>query len=63
MNKKEFDRFTKIMWKRLVDGEKKYGIKYKTAIISQEMLCEAADLSNYSYLLYLKAKKYTKRKK
>jgi hypothetical protein len=57
ISKKEFDKFTKEMWKRLKMGEKKYGVKFQTAKIREEMLEEAVDLSNYSLMLYLKAKR------
>lgn len=60
ISKREFERFTNKMWKRLKMGEKKYGTKYKTDNISKEMLEEAVDLSNYSFMLYLKSKEYNK---
>jgi hypothetical protein len=61
ITKKEFDKFTAVMWKRLKEGEKKYGNKFKVANIKKEILDEATDLSNYSFLLYLQATKFNKR--
>lgn len=56
VTRKEFNEFTNEMWKRLKEGERKYGTKYEHANIVREMLSEATDLSNYSFLLYLQAK-------
>jgi hypothetical protein len=61
VNKKEFDKFTRKMWKRLKEGEKKYGKKYKIVNIKNEILDEACDLSNYSYLLFLKVNEFNKK--
>ena len=57
ISKKEFNKYTKEMWKRLKMGEKKYGDKYEFTNIHNEMLAESVDLSNYSFMLYLKSKK------
>ena len=61
ITKKEFKKFTKEMWKKLKEGEKKYGAKFKTTNIKKEMLGEAVDLSNYSFMLYLQAIKFNKK--
>jgi hypothetical protein len=61
ITKKDFEVFTKEMWRRLKAGEKKYGTKFETANIKKEMLAEAVDLSNYSFMLYLQSIKYGKR--
>jgi hypothetical protein len=58
ITKKEFNEFINIMWKRLKEGEKKYGTKFETANIAREMLFEATDLANYSLMLYLQSKKF-----
>lgn len=58
INKKDFDKFTKRMWERLKEGEKKYGEKYKIVNIKKEIEDEAVDLCNYSFMLFLKTKKY-----
>lgn len=57
INKKEFDKFTKEMWKRLKKGEEKYGDKYKLANIKKEMEEELVDVANYALMLNLKTKK------
>jgi len=56
ISKKEFNKFTTEMWKRLKAGEKIYGDKYKSADIAKEMLEECSDISNYALLLYYQAK-------
>lgn len=58
INKKEFEEFTKEMWKRLKEGERKYGTTFKNSDLKKEMLSEATDLANYSFMLYLQAIKY-----
>ena len=61
ITKKEFKEFTDVMWKRLKEGEKKYGTKFEVANIKKELLDEATDLSNYSFLLYLQAIKFNEK--
>ena len=61
ITKKEFNDFTKEMWKRLKMGEKKYGCEFKIGDIKKAMLEEATDLSNYSFMLYLKGVKFNKK--
>lgn len=61
ISKKEFDNFTKEMWKRLKEGEKKYGTEYKVCDIEQSIIEEATDLSNYAFLLFLRTKEYNKK--
>jgi len=63
ISEKEFEKFTNEMWKRLKEGEKKYGTSFKTKNIQKEMLAEAVDLSNYSFMLYLQAVKFNKNNK
>lgn len=57
VSRKEFDTYVEEMWIRLKEGERKYGNKYKSTNIVREMLAESVDLSNYSFLLYLQAKR------
>lgn len=61
ITKKEFDKYTKEMWERLKMGEKKYGASFMTENIKKEMLAEAVDLSNYSFMLFLQATKFGKK--
>jgi len=61
ISKKEFEKFTNEMWKRLKLGEKKYGDTFMTDNIKKELLDEATDLSNYALMLYLKALKFERR--
>ena len=61
IKKKEFNEFTKEMWKRLKEGERKYGCQYSTGDLKKSILEEGVDLSNYSFMMYLKTKKYNKR--
>lgn len=58
---KEFTKFTKVMKDRMDMGLKKYGDNYNQKDILQELLDEAVDLSNYAFLLYLKAKEFNKK--
>lgn len=58
VTKEEFNEFTKEMWKRLKMGEKKYGEEYKTGDLQKSILEEGVDLSNYSFMMYLKTKEY-----
>ena len=58
ITKKEFDKYTSEMWKRLKMGEKKYGVAFITEDLKKELLAEAVDLSNYSFMLYLQAAKF-----
>lgn len=58
ISKRDFESFTKKMWNRLKEGEKKYGCEYKESDIAKSMSEEAQDLANYSFMLYLKAKKF-----
>jgi len=59
--KREFDKFVKIMEKRLNYGQKKYGDGFMNKNLPNELLDEATDLSNYAFLLYLKAKEFNKK--
>ena len=43
ISKKEFNSFTKEMWKRLKIGEKKYGVGYKVGDLQQSILEEGVD--------------------
>jgi hypothetical protein len=61
ISKKEFDNFTKEMWKRLKEGEKKYGTEYKVGDLQKSILEEGTDLANYSFMMYLKTKQYNKK--
>ncbi len=61
ISRKEFDKFTEEMWKRLKEGEKKYGTEYQVGDIQRSILEEGTDLSNYAFLLYLKTKQYNKK--
>jgi len=61
ISKKDFDNFTKEMWKRLKMGEKKYGCNYKVGDLQKSILEEGTDLANYSFMLYLKTKKYNRK--
>ena len=58
ISRKEFNAYVKEMWRKLKEGEKKYGMKFDTTNIKKEMLEEAVDLSNYSFMLYLQATKF-----
>lgn len=60
ISREEFEKFTEEMWRRLKEGEKKYGTSFKKANIQNEMLAEAVDLSNYSFMLFLQATKFNK---
>jgi len=61
ITRKEFDEFTDNMWQRLKMGEKKYGHKFKSADIKNEIKYEAVDLANYSFMLFLKAVKFSRK--
>jgi hypothetical protein len=61
ISRKDFDIFTKEMWKRLKMGEKKYGTQFINDNIKKAMIEEATDLSNYSLMLYLQATKFNKK--
>jgi hypothetical protein len=63
ISRKDFDKYTNEMWKRLKMGEEKYGCEYKTGDLAQSMLEEGVDLSNYSFMIYLKAKAFNKKVK
>jgi hypothetical protein len=63
ITKKEFDKFTKVMWERLEMGRKKYGDSFEDDDIIKEMISEATDLSNYALMLFLKSKKFAKKYK
>jgi len=54
----EFNTYLKAMQKRMDMGQRKYGDNYNQKNLKQELLDEAIDLSNYAFLLYLKAKEY-----
>lgn len=58
IKKSYFDLFTKDMWKKLKEGEKKYGTSFKTDNLVEELKSEAIDICNYAYMLYLKAARY-----
>jgi hypothetical protein len=61
MNKKQFDNFTKKMWKRLEAGRKKYGSSYKTMNVLTALEEEYLDCCNYQFMLWLRAKELIQR--
>ena len=61
ISRKEFDKFTEEMWKRLKEGEKKYGTEYQVGDLQKSILEEGTDLANYSFMMYLKTKQYNKK--
>ena len=63
IDKKDFDNFTKEMWKRLKRGEEKYGDSYVTDDIKKELSEELQDSANYIFMLWLRILEINKRYK
>ena len=55
--KKNIKEFFKICYSRLEIGEKKYGDRYESIDLFEEIINELADISNYSFLQYVKLMK------
>jgi len=57
----EFNKFIVEMQKRMDLGQEKYGDNYNSKNIKKELLDEAVDLSNYAFLLHLKAQQFNEK--
>jgi len=56
LKNKFFKEFTKIMFERIQEGNKKYGDDWKRKDNLKEMEYELFDIANYAYLQWLKLK-------
>lgn len=61
INRKDFNKFIKDMWKRLERGKEKYGDTYEDDDIVKELEEELMDVANYAFMLWLKIIKISKK--
>jgi len=55
--KKELEEFFKRCYVRLEMGEKKFGYRFESLNLLEEIIDELADISNYAFLQYVKLTK------
>lgn len=56
ITREEFNNYCREMWKKLKEGEKKYGTNYKVMNIQKELTDELVDVANYSFMVWLRVK-------